>query len=65
MRRNPPQPDPMNRRPDIYTTLREVAQVMIANNRGIPLLLACDHCGNVQYFRLDHTSDGHGEHWLP
>jgi hypothetical protein len=29
------------------------------------LLLICDYCGNVQYFRLDLTQDGRGENWLP
>jgi len=32
---------------------------------GIPLMLICDYCGNVQYFRLDRTKDGHGENWRP
>jgi serine/threonine protein kinase len=32
---------------------------------GIPLILVCDFCGNVQSFRLDLTSDGTGTNWLP
>jgi hypothetical protein len=29
------------------------------------LLLICDYCGNMQYFRFDLTQDGRGENWLP
>lgn len=35
------------------------------NTRGIPLILTCDYCGNVQYFRLDKTADGSGQRWRP
>jgi serine/threonine protein kinase len=49
-----------------YATMRKVAGQLLAGNRsGIPLLLICDHCGNVQYFRLDLTPGGRGENWLP
>lgn len=34
-------------------------------NLGTPLILICDYCGNVQYFRLDLTRDGKGENWRP
>jgi hypothetical protein len=33
--------------------------------RGIPLVIVCDYCGNVQQFRLDLTNDHIGEHWRP
>jgi hypothetical protein len=39
--------------------------VLNVHKVGIPLLLICDYCGNVQYFRLDITQDGHGENWRP
>jgi len=49
-----------------YASLRNVAATFLGVNRvGIPLLLVCDYCGNVQYFRLDLTRDGHGERWRP
>ena len=32
---------------------------------GIPLILVCDNCGNVQSFRLDLTGDRTGANWLP
>ena len=32
---------------------------------GAPLLLVCDFCGNVQYFRFDLTKDKQGLKWLP
>jgi len=33
--------------------------------QGIPLVLICDYCGNIQQFRLDLTADKFGRHWLP
>ncbi len=52
---------------DPYGGLREVERQFIANphGRGHPLYLICDYCGNVQYFRLDKTTDQHGENWKP
>jgi serine/threonine protein kinase len=65
-RRNPPQADaPPFNPPDIYGTAREVANLIIGHRKGIPLLLVCDYCGNVQYFRLDLAPDGHGKFWQP
>jgi hypothetical protein len=40
------------------------AQFGLTASWGIPLILVCDFCGNVQSFRLDLTSDGTGENWL-
>lgn len=31
----------------------------------IPIYLTCDVCGNVQYFRLDLTTDKSGQEWNP
>lgn len=31
----------------------------------IPIVLVCDVCGNIQYFRLDLTRDKRGESWNP
>ena len=31
----------------------------------IPIYLVCDVCGNIQYFRLDLTSDKSGQKWNP
>ena len=31
----------------------------------IPIYLVCDVCGNIQYFRLDFTSDKSGQKWNP
>jgi serine/threonine protein kinase len=57
------QNDPLRSR---YVTMRNVAALVLNVNRvGIPLLLICDYCGNVQNFRLDYAKDGHGEHWRP
>lgn len=39
----------------------QIAQV----RDGIPVAFVCDYCGNVQYFRLDLTADGHGDNWRP
>jgi serine/threonine protein kinase len=51
---------------DRYATLKYVgARDLGVPKVGIPLLLICDYCGNVQYFRLDTTQDGHGENWRP
>ena len=30
---------------------------------AIPIYMACDFCGNVQYFRLDQTADESGREW--
>jgi serine/threonine protein kinase len=52
----------------IYEQLKGVANNMLGfggSGVGIPLFLICDYCGNVQYFRLDLTADGHGENWRP
>jgi len=53
----------------IYEPLARDAQSIlgtITNFRSfIYLFLACDYCGNVQYFRLDLTRDRHGENWRP
>jgi serine/threonine protein kinase len=52
----------------MYARLRNVVGQVMGTYRpgsGIPLLLICDYCGNVQYFRLDHTTNGRGENWLP
>jgi hypothetical protein len=49
-----------------YATMRDVARALLGVNRiGIPLLLVCDHCGNLQYFRLDIGQRGRGENWRP
>ena len=50
-----------------YATMRSVAGTLLGVNRiGIPLLLICDYCGNVQYFRLDVIGQvGRGENWRP
>lgn len=46
--------------------MRNVAGAMLgAPKAGIPLLLICDYCGNVQYFRLDIGQNGRGENWRP
>jgi serine/threonine protein kinase len=62
---NPPYPDN-----SVYHPLRTVARSVLGLSgqttlTGIPLLLICDYCGNVQYFRLDLTQDGYGKNWLP
>jgi len=71
-RRNPDDPSRFHplqgNRPSIYETLVSIAKPIIglsANSSSIPLLLICDYCGNVQYFRLDLTSDRRGENWRP
>jgi serine/threonine protein kinase len=48
------------------TDIRSLANVQfgLTASWGIPLILVCDYCGNVQSFRLDLTSDGTGENWL-
>lgn len=49
-----------------YLTMRNVAGILLGVHKvGIPLLLVCDYCGNIQYFRLDITQDGRGENWRP
>ncbi len=48
-----------------YAAMRNAARLLLGGHSvGAPLLLICDHCGNVQYFRLDLTQDG-GESWRP
>jgi serine/threonine protein kinase len=50
----------------MYANMREAARAFLGTgNAGIPLILCCDYCGNVQYFRWDQTPDGHGENWRP
>jgi len=49
-----------------YIGLLEVAaDHFAAKQEGIPLVLVCDYCGNVQHFRLDLTADGFGKNWKP
>jgi serine/threonine protein kinase len=49
-----------------FAPVRNIAASYLgANKTGMPLLLACDYCGNIQYFRLDKTKDQHGENWRP
>lgn len=64
-RRDPPRLElPAFGEVNIYATMREVADIVIGNKHGKPLLLVCDRCGNVQYFRLD-LADGYGKNWRP
>lgn len=57
------QPSPDRSR---YAMMRNAAHALLGVNKiGIPLLLICDHCGNVQYFRLDIGQDGIGKGWRP
>jgi serine/threonine protein kinase len=67
-RRNPPAPPINSSRDSIYERLRHVARAMFGMRDGFgsaaPMFLVCDHCGNVQYFRLDYTQDN-GGNWLP
>jgi len=52
----------------LYATMQAVARTFFGGthlNPGMPLFLVCDYCGNIQYFRLDLTQDGHGENWRP
>jgi serine/threonine protein kinase len=44
---------------------RHLGAVPTADPRVIPMFLACDVCGNVQYFRLDLTADKTGQQWNP
>jgi serine/threonine protein kinase len=37
----------------------------VMTNGPIPIYLACDFCGNVQYFRLDLANDKSGQNWNP
>ncbi|MGD0581232.1 MAG: serine/threonine-protein kinase [Bryobacteraceae bacterium] len=59
---NPPYPEQ-----SVYAGMRNAAGGLLGTRTtvGIPLLLICDYCGNVQYFRLDQTPDRHGENWRP
>lgn len=53
----------------IYATIRAVQRHIFGTvhlpNAGMPVFLICDYCGNVQFFLLDATQDGHGENWRP
>ena len=68
LRRNPP-PRSNVTTDSIYEKLRYVARQIFSTQHTFgepaPLLLICDYCGNVQYFRLDYTDDGKGLNWLP
>ncbi|HLX43454.1 MAG TPA: serine/threonine-protein kinase [Bryobacteraceae bacterium] len=70
-RRNPDDPSrrgPLQgNQPGLYEDLNKAASphIGISKDRSLILLLVCDFCGNVQYFRLDLTSDRHGENWRP
>jgi serine/threonine protein kinase len=69
-RKNPPQDSRQSiyGQQPIYNEMREVANPLFGfggTAPGIPLILICDFCGNVQYFRFDLTTDGHGENWRP
>jgi hypothetical protein len=58
--------DQLNAHQSRYAAMRNVAGAMLgAPKAGIPLLLICDYCGNVQYFRLDIGQNGRGENWRP
>ena len=50
-----------------YATMRNAARNLLAAAAtvGIPLVLICDYCGNVQYFRWDLAQDGYGKNWRP
>jgi serine/threonine protein kinase len=65
-RRTPPYNPLQAQQIDIYETMKNVASVVLGSRgHGSPLILICDYCGNVQYFRLDVTQDGRGENWRP
>jgi serine/threonine protein kinase len=52
----------------MYAGLRDMARSVLGTSKlgfGIPMFLICDYCGNVQFFRLESTQDGHGENWRP
>ncbi len=51
----------------IYQSLLNVAKHLGWGVPGIakPLALVCDYCGNVQYFRLDLTSQAPKDNWQP
>jgi hypothetical protein len=58
--------DELNAHQSKYATMRNVAGAVLgAPKVGIPLLLICDYCGNVQYFRLNIGQYGRGENWRP
>jgi hypothetical protein len=68
LRKNPPPRDNVST-DGIYEKLRYVARQVFSTQgtygEPVPLLLICDYCGNVQYFRFDYTNDGKGLNWLP
>ena len=53
-----------------YAAMRTAARNVLGisgtggSGLGIPLVLICDYCGNIQYFRWD-LADGIGKYWLP
>ena len=66
-RKNPPQETSV-RPSTIYEKAKYVAEMVFGLSKGrpsAPLILICDYCGNIQYFRLDYTDDGKGLNWLP
>ena len=71
LRKDPPQREQQIYGPHsslIYEHMKAVGNHMFgfgATAPGIPLILVCDFCGNVQYFRFDLTPDGHGDNWRP
>jgi serine/threonine protein kinase len=51
---------------DPFERLKNAGDVFIfRGQRGFPLYLVCNICGNGQYFRLDLTDDRHGDRWKP
>jgi len=61
-------PDNLSSAPNSrYAYMRDVAAFLLGSppQQGIPLMLICDHCGNVQYFRLEYSPKGYGENWKP
>jgi hypothetical protein len=68
-RRVPESPYPTRPEASIYHPMRAVAKELLGITyvpvNGMPMFLICDYCGNIQVFRLDLASDGHGENWQP
>ena len=62
---NPPTPD-QSRYASMRTAARNAFAIASSGSLavGIPLVLICDYCGNIQYFRWD-LADGSGKSWLP
>jgi serine/threonine protein kinase len=53
-----------------YTFMKEAIHGFLGHgygpvNQGAMLILVCNYCGNMQQFRFDRTTDGHGENWRP